>query len=205
MKQNFNDCLNRVLKDEGGYTNDARDPGGPTNYGITIFDVRKYVKKDATAQDVRNLSLDQAKNIYKSKYWDTLGCDDLDSGVDYTCFDYGVNSGLGRPRACLKRFATKKGADLINAICDERMAFLRNLRTFSTFGKGWSKRVAGVRSYSLQLNHKKPNVVAGPVIATATVAAASVGAGHNHHTLIIVGAVLVAFGLAYLVHKLINR
>ena len=45
MKQNFNDCLNRLLKDEGGYTNDPNDNGGPTNFGITIADYRKYIDR----------------------------------------------------------------------------------------------------------------------------------------------------------------
>ena len=43
MKSNYNDCLTRLLKDEGGYTNNPNDSGGPTNYGITLADYRKYI------------------------------------------------------------------------------------------------------------------------------------------------------------------
>lgn len=157
MKQNFNDCLNRVLKEEGGYSNVPGDNGGPTNFGITIFDYRKYVKSDGTAQDVKNMSVDTAKTIYRQKYWDALGCDSLPSGVDHTCFDYGVNSGLGRPRKALQRFKSKQGADLINAINDERTAFLQAIGKGhnAQFLKGWMARVNRVRMYSLHLNEQK--------------------------------------------------
>ena len=207
MKSNFNDCLNRVLKHEGGYGNDPQDPGGPTNYGITIYDVRMYVKKGATAQDVKNLTLDQAKDIYKTKYWDALNCDSLPSGVDYTCFDYGVNSGLGRPRKDLNRFKSFTGVKLIDAINDERTEFLRSLSTFPRFGKGWMRRVNDVRSYSHVLASKKADVTTGPAVGTATVGfgAALSQYVHVHQTAIIIGAVIVAVVIGTAIHYFKNR
>ena len=77
MKSTYDICLPLLLAHEGGYTNDARDPGGPTNFGITIFDYRKYIKPDAAAADVRAMSIEQAKRIYRARYWDvqrTLFC-----------------------------------------------------------------------------------------------------------------------------------
>jgi lysozyme family protein len=65
----YDAALARLLAHEGGYTNDAADPGGPTNFGITIYDYRKYVKPDATAADVKRMKLDEAKAIYRAKYW----------------------------------------------------------------------------------------------------------------------------------------
>src|SRR5258708_4885220 len=130
MKNNFNDCLNRVLKDEGGYSNHPADPGGTTNYGITLRDYRDNINPRGTANDVKNMRLADAKQIYRTKYWNALGCDNLASGVDYTCFDYGVNSGLGRPRKALQRFKSLSGIPLIDAINNERTAFLRSLHTF---------------------------------------------------------------------------
>jgi hypothetical protein len=44
------------------------DPGGPTNFGITIIDYRKYVKSNATAADVRAMKVEEAKRIYREKY-----------------------------------------------------------------------------------------------------------------------------------------
>ena len=100
MKSNFNDCVNRVLKDEGGYSDDPDDSGGRTNLGIT---------QKETTKDVRTLTVADAKNIYKSKYWDACNCDALSSGVDYTVFDYGVNSGVGRSKKVLQKFKTLEG------------------------------------------------------------------------------------------------
>lgn len=176
MKQNYDKCLPRLLKDEGGYTNDPSDSGGATNYGITIADYKKYINKNGTSTDVKNMSVDQAKAIYRSKYWDALGCDDLPSGVDYSCFDYGVNSGLGRPRNALKKAKGKTGLALIDAINDERQSFLTNLANArpkdQRFIAGWTARVSRVRAYSKVLANDK-TVPTG----SATVAAGAVGGG----------------------------
>lgn len=207
MKSNYNDSLERVLKDEGGYSNDPGDNGGPTKYGITIADVRLYVKKNATAADVKALTLDQAKTIYKSKYWDAIGGDSLPSGVDYTCFDYGVNSGLGRPRKALQQFKSLAGTKLINAINDERQHFLNAIGTGhnAKFLKGWTSRVSRVRSHSLELAQQKP--VAGPVVATAGIGFAAWASQFWHsHELLILGvgiAAAVVIGLA--IHHFLNK
>lgn len=204
MKKNFNDCLNRLLKDEGGYSNHPADPGGPTNFGITLKDYQSYIKRSGTAEDVRCMDVNDAKQIYKEKYWNALGCDNLPSGIDYTCFDYGVNSGLGRPRKALQRFKTISGVNLIDAINNERMAFLHGLNTYPVFGKGWSRRVEGVRTYSKTL--AKDNTT-GPITGGATI-----GAGlslsqyfHAHQTAIIIGAVVLAAVVGVAIHLYKNR
>lgn len=209
MKNNYNDCLTRVLKYEGGYTNNPADSGGPTNFGITLGDYKKYIDSKGTADDVRKMSVDQAKVIYKQRYWDALGCDDLPSGVDFTVFDYGVNSGLKRPQNDLKRFKDRSGTKLINAINDERMNFLQGLSNWGTFGNGWTKRVADVRSHSIELATQK-NVTAAPVVAAGTAGAAIAVAQHhsfwhNHEYLIIGGAIALAIGIAFAIHSYLNK
>lgn len=156
VANNFSDILDKVLVSEGGYGYDPVDPGGPTKYGITIYDVRSYVKKNATSLDVKNLTLAQAKEIYKSKYWDKVNGDALPSGVDYTVFDYGVNSGVSRANRVYSRLKTDSPISTINAVNDERMAFLHSLRTWPHFGRGWKSRVDSVRQYSLQLAKERP-------------------------------------------------
>ena len=94
----YDEALRRLLAHEGGYTNHPSDPGGPTNFGITIYDYRKYVKPNATAAEVRSMKLDEAKAIYRTKYWAAQRCDELPAGVDYSIFDYGVN-GIVAPEA----------------------------------------------------------------------------------------------------------
>jgi lysozyme family protein len=165
----YDAALARLLVHEGGYSNHPADPGGPTNFGITIYDYRKYVKPDATAADVKAMRVDEAKAIYRAKYWAAQRCDELPAGVDYALFDYGVNSGIGRSGKVLRRLlklpdstsvvneaviAAARAADaksLIVAICDERVRFLQSLKTWGVFGKGWGARVAEVKALALQL------------------------------------------------------
>lgn len=207
MKSNYNDCLVRLLKDEGGYSNNPNDSGGPTNYGITIADYRKYINKNGTATDVRNMTVDQAKAIYKPKYWDALNCDTLPSGVDYSVFDYGVNSGLGRPRNALKKFTNLQGTKLIDAINDERSNFLLAIGKGKNAGfeKGWQARVARVRAYSKVLASK--DNVSGPAAGAGTVGVfgAMSQYWHNHETLILVAGAVLAVAIGTAIHIYRNR
>jgi lysozyme family protein len=165
----YDEALARLLVHEGGYSNHPSDPGGPTNWGITLRDARAYWKRDATASDVRAMPVAIAKGIYRSKYWAAMRCDDLPAGVDYAVFDYGVNSGIGRAGKVLRRLlalqddtstvtsdviaaARRRDAKaLIAAICDQRLAFLEGLRTWSVFGNGWGRRVREVRATALTM------------------------------------------------------
>jgi lysozyme family protein len=165
----------RLLVHEGGYTNHPADPGGPTNFGITIYDYRRYLKPNATAADVRTMTVEQAKMIYRAKYWDSQRCDELPAGVDYAVFDYGVNSGIGRSGKVLRRvlklpdntsvvndtvIAATRAADaksLIVAVCDERMRFLQSLKTWSVFGAGWGRRVGEVKAAALAMASGAPS------------------------------------------------
>lgn len=162
----YDEALRRLLVHEGGYSNHPSDPGGPTNFGITIHDYRKYVKPDATAADVRAMRIDEAKAIYRSKYWDAMRCDDLPSGLDYAVFDYGVNSGNARAVKVLRRIlalpdssamtdaviaAVKRNdaSKLVASLCDERLRFLQSLKTWPVFGAGWGRRVVDVKAAAL--------------------------------------------------------
>jgi lysozyme family protein len=184
----YDAALARLLVHEGGYSNHPADPGGPTNFGITITDYRRYVKPGATANNVCAMTVGEAKRIYRDKYWGAQRCDELPAGVDYAVFDYGVNSGIGRSGKVLRRclrladdssavndavIAAARAADakaLIVAICDERLRFLQSLKTWSVFGKGWGARVVEVKAYALQL-------AAGASVPAAAPAAASAGKG----------------------------
>lgn len=170
--RNYDEALRRLLVHEGGYTNHPADPGGPTNFGITIHDYRRYIKANATADDVRAMKLAEARAIYRAKYWGAMRCDNLPDGVDYAVFDYGVNSGIGRAGKVLRRVLKlsdntsavtddvikaarlKDPSDVCEAICDERIAFLKGLKTWPVFGAGWGRRVAEVRRASVAMARK---------------------------------------------------
>lgn len=166
---NYDEALRLVLAHEGGYSNHPSDPGGPTNFGITLADYRKYLRPNATATDVRSMNVAEAKAIYRSQYADLLRFDDLPSGVDYSVLDYGINSGIGRSGKVLRRVlglpdhtstvtdqvleavAKRDPRALVIAINDERLRFLKSLKTWPVFGTGWGRRVAEVKAFSLRL------------------------------------------------------
>ena len=144
----------------------------PTQTMLSLFVNGR--RDDATAADVKAMTLSEAKAIYRAKYWDAQRCDELPAGVDDAVFDYGVNSGIGRSGKVLRRclnlpdntsvvndavVAAVNHADpkvLVSAICDERLRFLQSLRTWPVFGKGWGRRVAEVKALSLRLADKQP-------------------------------------------------
>ncbi len=179
-KGNFPACLADVLVHEGGYVDHPKDPGGATNLGITIGTLTGWLGRQATKAEVKALTKTTVAPIYRANYWDKIGGDDLPSGLDAAVFDFAVNSGPGRAAKLLQRLvgvsqdgqigpmtlaavakvSPAKVPDLINAYCDARMSFLRGLGTFDTFGKGWTRRVDGVREKSLQM--AKDGVSAAP-------------------------------------------
>lgn len=137
MDRNFAKSLKLVLKYEGGYVNHPDDPGGPTNKGVTLATFRRYVKKGGTVADLQAITDAQVATVYRKQYWNAVDGDGLPSGVDFAVFDYAVNSGPGR--------AKKVSGGSIDEICNKRLAFMKSLKTWKTFGKGWAARVADVR------------------------------------------------------------
>lgn len=149
---------------EGDYSNHPRDPGGATMKGVTqrTYDADRR-RRGLPTQSVRNITDAEVEAIYRGQYWNTVRADDLPPGLAYCVFDAAVNSGPGRAarwlQECLgvpvdgvigsetiaaaQRVAR---AGLIDAYCDKRLAFMKRLRTWGTFGKGWSRRVAEVRA-----------------------------------------------------------
>jgi lysozyme family protein len=173
MDSNFEKYLPAVLKHEGGYVNDPRDPGGATNKGVTIKTFRSYVNPKGTIEDLKALTVKQAGVVYRRQYWDTIMGASLPSGVDYAVFDISVNSGPPRAAKMLQKalgvtvdgkigpatLAAARGMpkdQLINRICDARLAFMQSIKRGSlwkAFGKGWSRRVKEVRAMALNMAH----------------------------------------------------
>lgn len=151
-------AMARVIADEGGYTDDPVDPGGATNWGITIFDAQKYWKADATKADVKAMPKSVAAEIYRKHYALPIRYDDLPAGFDYSVLDAEINSGFGRALPWSGKALGKvvKSIDEMvtsaNACSDKvaaiqaywaaRLAFLHGLRTWSHFGGGWGRRCA---------------------------------------------------------------
>ena len=162
MQENWDDSFAAVLKHEGGFVNHPKDPGGMTNLGVTKAAWEAWLVRTATESDMRALTPDAVKPFYKAMYWDKIKGDQLPAGVDYAAYDLAVNSGVGRAAKYLQQIAgvTADGAigpksleaikacdpeQMVDALCDMRLDFLKRLPTFDTFGKGWSRRVAEVK------------------------------------------------------------
>ena len=168
MKDNFEQCLALVLKHEGGYVNNPKDPGGRTNLGVTQKVWEEWVGHPVDEAAMRALTPSDVAPLYKKNYWDKIKGDDLPAGVDYACFDLAVNSGVGRAAKILQQAvgANPDGAigpasldavekanprDVATEICDLRLIFLQSLPIFATFGKGWTRRVSEVEETAFKM------------------------------------------------------
>jgi len=160
---NFDACLRFTLKFEGGFVNNPKDPGGPTNLGVTQATLSASLGRPASIADVKALTPKTVAPIYRKKFWDAVMGDSLPIGVDLAVFDWGVHSGPTRGAIGLQRAigvaddgrigpvtiaATKKfvsqanGARLlVQRICAARLSFLTHLTIFRTFGPGLKSRV----------------------------------------------------------------
>lgn len=175
--RNYEAIMEHVFEFEGGYVDHPRDPGGSTNMGITIGTLRDYQGRPVSKADVKALTKAEAREIYRRRYWNPVHGDALPSGVDLCVMDSAVNSGTGRGAKWLQRavgveadgaigpktlaaVGSVPAATIINRMCDDRMDFLRGLKTWPTFGKGWTRRVKAVRQRALVMAESKP--VAAP-------------------------------------------
>src|SRR5271165_6321675 len=94
-KDNFLPCLKITERWEGGYSNVADDPGGPTDKGITQSEYNEWRRaKKLGIAPVRLISNEDVLTIYRDEYWDKLGCEQFPIGLDLCLFDAGVNSGI---------------------------------------------------------------------------------------------------------------
>ncbi|AYO83646.1 glycoside hydrolase family 108 protein [Methylobacterium brachiatum] len=165
---NFERALALALVHEGGYVDHPADPGGATNLGVTIGTLSDWLGRPATKAEVKALTKATVAPIYRRNYWNAVRGDELPSGIDYCVFDFAVNSGKGRAIPSLQRAlsvaddgklgpltlaaaASKDAGQTIERICADRLAFLRRLSTWPTFGRGWSARVEGVRAEAMAL------------------------------------------------------
>lgn len=179
--ERFERCLAEVLRHEGGFADHPDDPGGATNMGITRNTLAAWRGvTPATAlpvAEVRNLSRNEAAQIYRSKFWRPVAGDDLPVGLDLALFDFAVHSGPSRAvktlqgqlgvardglvgpvtlKALAHRLAREGADELIDTLCGRRLQFLSELSTFAVFGKGWTARVAAIRQTALDWSPAAP-------------------------------------------------
>ena len=166
--RNFERAFALTLRHEGGYVDHPRDPGGATNLGVTIGTLSAHLGRRATKAEVRALTPAAVRPIYRAGYWNVVRGDELPPGVDYAVYDFAVNSGPKRAVIALQRvlevaddgrlgpvtlarLAKANPLTVCSRLCAERLSFLRRLSTWPTFGKGWTRRVAGVEAEALRM------------------------------------------------------
>ncbi|MBE7246617.1 MAG: glycoside hydrolase family 108 protein [Actinomycetospora chiangmaiensis] len=174
-RDTFPSAIAYVLAHEGGYVNDPKDKGGPTNLGITLATLSAWRGTEVSAIDVQSLGRPEATAIYRAKFWDRIRAALLPTGLDYAMFDFAVNSGAGRAARFLQTLlkarklyageidggigaktleALAKVTDVARLIGDlsaMRLKYLRTLDGWGRFGKGWARRVAEVQAASVAL------------------------------------------------------
>ena len=147
----FDEAFERLIGHEGNYVNHPNDPGGETNWGIS--------KRSYPSLNIKKLTRDDAKEIYKRDFWDRIHADEIYDGVAFQAFDFAVNSGIETAVRKLQRaigvaddghwgpitrtkIASLPESDIIMLFVAERLDFWTSLSTWSTFGKGWARRAA---------------------------------------------------------------
>jgi lysozyme family protein len=164
---NYSDCIDKVLEYEGGYQADPNDKGNWTGCAVGAG-TNKGTNRGISAcgyphEDIKGMTEERAREIYRSDFWDAIKGDDLPAGPDLCTFDGSVNSGRTRGVQWLQRavgvdadgivgpltIEAANAADdhtTIDRMCDDRLTFLRSLSTWDLYGKGWTARVGDVRA-----------------------------------------------------------
>lgn len=154
MSKNFDRAFVDLLGHEGGYSNNPSDPGGETNWGVTVA----VARENGYVGSMKDMDASVAKTIYGKKYW-LAEFDQLPYQVAFQIFDAAVNSGVGQAVRWLQRSIGvaddgKIGPVTLAAVTNvdplklvlmfnaERLMFMTNLSTWGSFSKGWARRVA---------------------------------------------------------------
>lgn len=153
---NFDTAVNHILDLEGGYVNHPRDPGGETKYGIS--------RRSYPNEDIRNLTVARAIEIYRRDFWDPCHCDQLPAPLNLFVFDGAVNQGVPTTIRLLQRtlgvridgdigprtLAAASRANQDTAVQFMAARALRYMGTahFADFGTGWLRRMFSVALFA---------------------------------------------------------
>ncbi|MDB5541827.1 MAG: hypothetical protein JWQ89_3554 [Devosia sp.] len=151
MTFDFDTAFDRLIGHEGGYINSRADPGGETKYGIS--------RRSYPGEDIAGMTLERAKQIYARDFWGPAGCDALPDGIKFDVFDMAVNSGVTASIRVVQRAAGTNpdgvigpstlqainsipSARLLARFNGARLAFMAELPSWPSFGRGWCRRIA---------------------------------------------------------------
>lgn len=146
----FDRAVDLILQHEGGYVNDPHDPGGETNYGIS--------KRAYPDLNIKEITRDDAKQIYRRDYWDAIRADEMPEPVAVGVFDMAVNAGNRTAVQLLQRIVGVKDDGIVGPVtleavrkhdahwlavryAAERLMHYAAIPGWKRYGRGWSRRV----------------------------------------------------------------
>jgi hypothetical protein len=166
---NFRRCLDIVWAQQRANADAPGSPGGATQFGVTLGLLRDWRQNQTlTDDDVRKLDRDEACEIYRTRYWNVLRCDDLPVGVDLVVFDFGVDAGPGQAARALQQVVgaqadssvgpatvaatkTMSANDVVQEVCDRRLEYYRNQPNAADFIRIWTNRTNAVEKAALDM------------------------------------------------------
>lgn len=169
----FNQAFDRLISHEGGFSDDKNDPGNWTGGRVNVGELKgtKYgIAANTYGEvDIKNLTLEGAKQLYYRDWWLKAGADQIDGAIVYQLWDFAVNAGMSTAKRALQRAARVADdgqigpatiravqsigtTDVLMRFAAQRLRFYTSLSTWGTYGKGWANRVAGNLDYAAEDN-----------------------------------------------------
>ena len=148
---NFDLFFDRLIGHEGGYVNNPKDPGGETNWGIS--------KRSYPDLDIKGLTRNDAKEIYRSDFWNRIHGDEMYDGVAFQVLDFAINSGIETAVRKLQAaigaaddghwgpisstaIAAMSESDVIMRLNGKRLDYMTRLSNWPDVSRGWARRIA---------------------------------------------------------------
>lgn len=151
----FDEAFDALLRHEGGYSDHKDDKGGATRWGVTEAVARRH----GYLGPMKDYPLVDAKKVYRVAYWDALRLSDLRPELRFDLFDSAVNSGVAQTVKWIQRIlhvtddgimgvvtlnalSTANAAKFLAKFNGQRLLFMTSLSNWSSFGRGWARRIA---------------------------------------------------------------
>ena len=167
----FEESFRRVISSEGNYTDDSSDPGNWTGgkVGIGTLKGTKFGISAASypSLDIKNLTPNQAREIYYKDYWQKLHLDEVEPALAYQIFDAAVQHGRVRAIKILQQalgitadgvfgIATSKSLKNCNQVLltlqyiKQRLEYYTKIGNFNLYGRGWVTRMVANLDYAIK-------------------------------------------------------
>jgi len=164
----YDKCFEAIIFwEKETFTNDPRDPGGATKWGITIALLRS-IRPGSTVDDLKKMTRLDAKEIYYQAFWLQYKCEQFPAALALALFDGCVNQpalhvkkymqqALGIPADGVfgkKTFAAAKACDVKHTLTEfmgRRAVRYATRENVTTYGRGWFNRMFDIHRRCVEL------------------------------------------------------